>query len=93
MKVTDAIRLAGSRGSLAISATVAQTDVLAEGIYDLWSDIDCYIKIASTANDVTTGNGYLLRANNTVAFDVRSGEKIGGIVASGTGTLSFHRVG
>lgn len=93
MKVIDAIRLAGSKGGLAVSTTVAQTDVLAEGIYDLWADIDCYIKIAPTANDVTTNNGYLLRANNTVAFDVRSAERIGGIVASGTGTLSFHRVG
>jgi hypothetical protein len=93
--VQEAVKIEGfAQGTpLAISTIAAQTADLGtqDGIYDLWSDVDCYVKIAVTANDVTTSTGYLLRANNTLAFFVNSGRKIGAITASGTGNLYFHR--
>lgn len=100
MRVTDSVRIQGSsRTDLAISTSAAQTAVLTEGIYDLWSDVDCWIKVASTASDVTVAAGanagYKLLANNCVSFDLRhTGGSIKiGAVAGATGTLSIHKVG
>lgn len=91
--VSDAVSLSGySQGTVSLSTVAAQSAALTGGVYDIWSDVDCYIKIAATANDVTTSTGYLLRANNTIPIIVPDQEKLGGIVASGTGTLTFHRV-
>lgn len=75
-----------------ISAVAAQSAALAEGIYHITSTVDCYIKIATTANDVTTSTGYYLIAYNTVAFLVPDQYKVGVIAASG-GTLTIHKVG
>lgn len=91
--VSDAISLSGNaQGTVSLSTTASQSAALTGGVYDVWSDVDCYIKVAATANDVTTSTGYLLRANNTIPIIVPDQEKLGGIVASGTGTLSYHRV-
>lgn len=87
-----AIVLQGNaRVDLAVSAAAAQTAALSGGIYDVWCGIDAYIKVDPVANDVTTANGYLLRANNTVPMVVGDGDKIGAI-AGAAGTLSVHRV-
>lgn len=94
MRVHDAIDLEGyAQASLSISSVAAQTAALAEGIYDLWVDTDCFIKVAATANDVTTASGYLLRANNTVPLLVRDASKIGAITSAAAGTLRYHKVG
>lgn len=72
-------------------ATAYQTTALDGGSYDIWCDVSVYVKVATTANDVTTTSGYLLRANNTVGpVIIGDGEKIGAIGA--VGTLSFHKV-
>ena len=92
--VSDVIRIGGyAQQTLSLSTTAAQTGQLREGIYDLWCDEDCYIKCAADSSDVTTSNGYLLRANNTIPIAIERNERLGGIVASGTATLSYHRVG
>lgn len=90
---TDVISISGfARGTdLSVSGTAAQTAALTEGFYDVWSTVDTYIKTATTANDVTTSTGYLLRAGNTITISVSDGEKIGAI-SGVTGTLSFHQV-
>lgn len=101
MRVTDSVRIQGSnRIDLAISTTAAQTAALIEGIYDIWSDVDCWIKVAPTASGVTVAAGanagYKLMANNVVSFDLRhtgDNAKIGAVTSAGTGTLSVHRVG
>lgn len=77
---------------VSVSTTGAQSAALTEGIYDVWADADVYIKVATTANDVTTSTGYLLVSGNVVPILIREGRKIGGILASGTGTLRAHRV-
>lgn len=91
---TDAIYLEGNaQGSVAMSTTGAQSAAPVDnGFYDVWSTVDCYIKVATTADDVTTATGYLLRANNTVTVFLKAGRKLGAIVASGTGTLYYHKV-
>ena len=77
--------------SLATSGTAAQTAALDGGLYDVWCDVDVYLKVATTANDVTTSTGYLLRANNTIALLIPQDlEKIGAI--GGVGTLRYHKV-
>jgi hypothetical protein len=97
--ITDAIYLQGySQANFAISGTGAQSAALTvdtisgAAIYDVWSDVDCYIKVATTANNVTTATGYLLRAGNTVAIIVPTLSKIGAITSGAAGTLSYHRV-
>lgn len=90
---SDAVQLSGNaQGTLSLSTTAADTAALSGGIYDVWSDVDCYIKVATVADDVTTSTGYLLRTGNTMPIIVPDQEVIGGIVASGTGTLSYHKV-
>lgn len=84
-----------SQGQLSVSGTGAQTSAFAgntDGMYDLWSDVDVWIKVSpGTASDVTTGTGYLIRANTTVPVKIDDGDKIGAI-AGGAGTLRFHKV-
>jgi len=79
-------------GTLAVSAVAAQTAVLPEGQYHVWCSVECFIKVGATANDVTAANGYIVRADTTVAVPVRPGHRIGAI-AGGAGTLSYHKVG
>lgn len=91
--VTDAIDIEGlAQATLAVSASEAATAALTEGIYDVWCDVDVWLKVGTTVTGVTSSNGYLLRANNTVPLFVRDQSKIGAI-AGGNGTLRFHKVG
>ena len=82
-----------SQGALSISGSAAETSAFTEaGYFDLWSDVDTWIKIAPVASDVTSGNGYLIRANTTYPnIMVLVGDKIGAI-AGGAGTLRYHKV-
>jgi len=80
-----------ARVDLAVSTSAAQTAALPPGVYDVWCGIDAYIKVNTTADDVTTANGYLLRANNTIPVVLGDGDKIGAI-AGASGTLSAHKV-
>lgn len=79
--------------TLSLTTSAAQTSALsAGGIYDLLCDVDCYIRIdPSTAGSVTTSNGYRLLAGNCVPFKVTAGDKIGGILASGSASLRYQR--
>jgi hypothetical protein len=78
---------------LSISGTAAQTSAFTEaGYFDVWADVDAYIKIAPTANNVTTSTGYLIRADTTYPnIMILVGDRIGAI-AGGAGTLCFHKV-
>lgn len=93
-RVTDCVHLAGeSQDNFSTSTTAAQSAALAGGVYDVWAAEDTYIKVAATANDVTVATGYLIPANQIIPVYVPKDHKIGGILATGTGTLRFHRVG
>lgn len=92
-RVTDAVDIENNaQGQVAYTAAANQSAALPEGIYDVWSDVNCYIKVAPTANDVTIATGYLLLAGNVVPILVRQNSKIGA-VGAGAGTLSYHKVG
>ncbi|TXH47453.1 MAG: hypothetical protein E6Q97_27080 [Desulfurellales bacterium] len=82
-----------AQGQLSISGTAAQTSAFTEaGYFDLWCDVDAYVKVAPTADNVTTSTGYLIRANTTYPnIMVLVGDKIGAI-AGGAGTLRYHKV-
>lgn len=92
--VTDPVDIEGqAQANFAFTVAANQSAALNEGVYDVWSDQDCYVKIDSVAaNDVTTSTGYLLLANNVVPMTVREGSKIGAIRRTADGTLSFHKV-
>lgn len=76
---------------LSISTSATQSGALPEGIYHITSTVDCYIKISTTANNVTTSTGYLLLAYNTVPFRVPDQNKVG-VIAASAGTLYIHKV-
>jgi hypothetical protein len=82
-----------TQASFAISSTAAQSSALERGYYDVWSTIDCYLRVDETATGVTTANGYMLFSGNTITLFVDDQRKIGAITAAGTGTLSLHKVG
>jgi len=91
--VTDALNLSGNaRVDVSLTTSAAQSAALAVGRYAVSTSADCFIKVNATANDVTTANGYPLKANTVEFLNVPSNEKIGGIVATGTATLSYHKV-
>lgn len=93
-QVTDAADIENyTQANFAVSAVAAQGSALAEGLYDVISDVACYIKVGPTANDVTVALGYPLLANNVVTVYVRANSKIGAITASGSGTIRYHKVG
>ena len=90
--VSDVVDLDGhSADTVSISGTAAASSALDKGVYDVWADANCYLAVAEDPTSVTTGNGYLLRANNTITIAVEDQRKIGVIGTSGT--LTFHRVG
>jgi len=91
--VIDFIDIEGFSAVTVTSATTAtQSAALIEGVYDVWCDQDTYIKVGQTANDVTATTGYLLYAKNVVSVLVRKNSRIGAIMSTATGTLSYHQV-
>lgn len=82
-----------SQATLAISSVAAQTTAPGTGIYDVWADADCFVKVNPAANDVTTANGYPLFAGNVVPFFLRSDDKIGAITTGASSNLHYHQTG
>lgn len=93
--VADTINIAGfTNKTLALTnAAGAMTLGDGAGLYDLHSNVDCYIRVSATGLSVTVANGYKLMAGNMLAnVVVPPGYTIGAVVASGVGTLNAHRV-
>lgn len=66
------------------------SEKLLPGVYDVWCDVDVYIKVdQDNASTVTSGTGYLIRAGNTVPVLITSPSYLG---ASGSATVYFHKV-
>lgn len=90
--ITEAVR----ENDISISTSAAVSGALsvdrpAGGIYDLLSDVDCYIRVASDPSGVTVNSGYPLLAGNVVSVFVPSGYKIG-VIGGSAGTLKLMRV-
>lgn len=80
---------------LSISATEATIAITESSDYSIWSDVDCYIKIAGAdAAAVTTNTGWVLFANSMPPpIYITKGSVIRVITATGTGTFRHHKVG
>lgn len=100
LQVANGVKIADRTRFTDVPYTVAaaQSAALEEGWYDVWSTTDCFIAVAQTATTVTSANGYLLRANNTVTVHVpgvqgsAGGYKLGAIRSAVDGTLSGIKV-
>lgn len=89
----NAINIEGSpSGNLTVGTSAAQSPVLQAGIYDVYCDVDVFIKVDEVANDVTTATGYKIFAGNVVPVNVGNARCIGAI-AGAAGTLKFQKVG
>jgi hypothetical protein len=76
-----------AQGSVASAAQVK----LLPGVYDVWSTADVYIKVTkgdTTASDVTSGTGYLIRSGTTIPVQVVSEGNFGVTGA----TTFYHQV-
>lgn len=85
----NAVNIAGfSQKSFATGSQSAEP--LGAGVYDVWADNDIYIKLhRTTASDVTSGTGYIIKVGNVVPVRVASPMYLG---AAGTGNVYYHQV-
>ncbi len=98
--MTDSILIEGRRAlTTAISGTAVKTAPLPGGQYDVWSDVDCWIRVEdinqaspNRPEDVTTANGYKVFAGNVVPVTIADGRAFG-IIAGGAGNFTYHQVG
>lgn len=76
------------------NVTPVQTGVLEEGVYSIMnvSDVDCWIKVGVTANDVNAASGRRVISGNEVFEEVKEGRKIGALAVTGTVTLEIHKI-
>lgn len=96
MFVVDRAVIRGRRQSnFAISSAAAQSGVLPVGVYDIWSDAECWVAVGPNASTgLTTNTGHILYADNVFTIQVDDGDRIGAICATGvSGTLRYHQVG
>ena len=88
--VSDRIDIEGfAGGTQAYTGTAGTTAGLAEGVYDVSSDQNCFIAVNATA---TTATGYRLLQNNVVSVLVRQGSTLSAIRDTVSGTLWYHKV-
>lgn len=87
MFVQSAIVIEG-RQAFTVGAA-SQSNALEAGSYDVWGAADAYIRVGGTdAENVTSSDGYLVRAGQTITVRVgRNGLRIGS-----TAEISVHRV-
>jgi len=94
---TNTILIENRSGTqLSATTTASQTATLEGGLYDVVSDAAVFIKVASDASSIdTSGDGinYPLIANTIITVAVSEGNKIGAKTASGSATVTIHRVG
>ena len=77
---------------VALSTTSAQSGAFTDaGVLDISSSAECFIAIG-TDPTATTTTGYRLLSNATYRMSIDVGQKVAGIVASGTASLYLHRV-
>ncbi len=78
--------------SFSVSGTPQQSDQLPFGGYDVWCDeTDIYIKVATTADDVTTSTGYKVNRGNVVPVLINANYRLGVVTSGASGTVRLHR--
>jgi len=90
----DAIEISGrTRGTFALSTSVANSGVIEKGVYDIWADVAASIATErqTPSPALTLANGYPLTANVMVRVRVGMSQAIYGI-AGGAGNLYYMRV-
>lgn len=89
--------IAGSvQQSVNVSTSAASIGALDPGIYDVWSDVNVYLRCAGSKTDaetVTANNGYIVYAAKVVSIKVTLAGSYLGAIAGGAGKLSIHKVG
>jgi hypothetical protein len=80
---------------LSISTTEATIAVTDAADYSIWSDVECFVKIAGPESSaVTATNGWILFAGSMPPpIWITAGSVIRVITATGTGTFCHHKIG
>ena len=74
-----------------VGAASVQSAALSQGVYDLCSDTDCYIKI-SAAPTAAAATSYFLPADVIVRFLIEADHKVAHIQKSAGGLLNITEV-
>lgn len=92
--MADVVYIEGYRNrqmTLVANTSQASGD-LDEGDYDVWCDVDCFIKVSDDGAAVTVTNGYKVFAGNVITVHVEETRQIS-VIAAAVGTFNYHRVG
>lgn len=95
IRTSESFRIAREGGpTLAVSTTSSATDVLPPGLYHITADTTgVFIAIGKAPTAIADGHDYRLVADGVFGpVEIREGERIAAIVASGTANLYYHRV-
>lgn len=94
MFVLSRVSIKGStqKSFVLVADTAAQSEVLPGGTYDCWSDVEVFIKVGQTADDVTSSTGYKIPIDKVLSVAISDGDKIGAVSAA-AGKFSFHKIG
>ena len=76
---------------VALSNVTASSAAITGTFIDVSCDVDCYVVIAAAPTAVAA-TSYKIISYTTYRFPITSGNKIAGILASGTGNLWVHPV-
>jgi hypothetical protein len=93
--VIPVLRGTATAGLRTLSTSSAQSAAFTEDTMVIFNpDVDCFIKVAADPTAATDGTSdRLFGGFPSLPYLVRTGEKIAGIVASGTGNLYWSVVG
>jgi len=95
LRTSEPFRIAREGGpTLAVTTTAAETDQLASGLYHITADTTgVFVAIGSSPTALVGGYDYRLVADGVFGpVEIKEGERISAIVASGTANLYYHRV-
>lgn len=76
---------------VALTNASAQSGAITGSWVDVICDVNCFILIAASPTAIAD-TSYLLIANTTYRFPITTGNKVAGILSSGTGNLWWHAV-
>ncbi len=91
VNIADGVR--ETNVTLAATAVPSAAPAGGEGTYDLWADIDMFIKVKkAAAAAVTVLTGYKIYANNVIPVFIPAGYIVD-TIAGGAGTMSWQKTG
>jgi len=91
LNINEIFSFTDENQQLALSVVTSSTTGLSQGLYHLDANVECFISISQNGIARLTHRHILPNAVYGTIF-IKEGEKLAGIVSSGTGTLFLSKV-